>query len=844
MTAKLFWRAVSLLLCVCLLAGLLPGMRFASAAENSTTVYFLNSAKWDAVGVYAYNTAPAEALGSWPGQNAVPAPELGEYWVKMTVPALTPFSIIFFNKAADGQRAELLIPSEHQIYVAGARDDDNVAVFAAAEEAELAMNMGDESKMTTVYFYNSRGWGDLYGYVFREEQGEYLTVGSGWPGNAAERAPELGENWWKLPVPRLASEEDPFHVTFTDGMNRTEQNVTIYNPRNVYAIATGLVYASPEEAQAAAALDVYDDGCEDGPNGDIDKYDVMYDGAGAALPYMTYEAEAAATNAQVLEKAAAYRETIQSEASGRQAVKLKGTGDYVEFTLTEEANSLVLRYAMPDSEDGYGIDNTLSLYINGQEKTDLAVTSHFAWVYGSYPFSNDPSEGQAHRFFDETRLLLEETLPAGTTIRLQKDPEDTAEYYVVDFIECELAAAPILQSENSLSVTDFGAVANDGADDRAAFDAAIAAAAQQGKEVWIPAGRFDLVEEKVLNVSGITIRGAGMWHTELYGAGAAFLYQGTCKFFDFALTGVSCVRDNSGDLAGFEGNGNPASNITIRNIWMEHMKVGIWTSNCSRTAIQGCRIRNTFADGINLCSGTQDSVVENNHLRNTGDDCIAIWPWLADCSGNRISHNTVQVPTLANCIAIYGGGSNVADDNHVMDTIANGAGIVVGSEFPIAKGFTGPITVRNNLLDRCGSMQFNENYPIGAIWLWSAWTDMTSGYQVSGNVMNDCIHEALLLECNTALTGVEIRGNSIHGAKHAVYEYLGGTGEGTIRGLSAEGITGEFHVDQAPGFDLTWEEEITETTEAAETTKARSEPEDAGTGFLVWLRQLLGHWFR
>lgn len=104
--------------------------------------------------------------------------------------------------------------------------------------------------------------------------------------------------------------------------------------------------------------------------------------------------------------------------------------------------------------------------------------------------------------------------------------------------------------------------------------------------------------------------------------------------------------------------------------------------------------------------------------------------------------------------------------------------------------------------------------------------------------MNDCIHEALLLECNTALTGVEIRDNSIHGAKHAVYEYLGGTGEGTIRGLSAEGITGEFHVDQAPGFDLTWEEEITETTEA------RSEPEDAGTGFLVWLRQLLCRWFR
>ncbi len=151
-----------------------------------------------------------------------------------------------------------------------------------------------------------------------------------------------------------------------------------------------------------------------------------------------------------------------------------------------------------------------------------------------------------------------------------------------------------------------------------------------------------------------------MWHTNLVGAGVSFHYKATCKFYDFAMTGVSSVRDDSGELAGFEGTGR-ATNVTIQNIWMEHIRVGVWSANTENLVIQGCRLRNTYADGINLCSGTHNATVRNNSVRNTGDDCIAIWPWLADCSGNTITHNTIQVPTLANGVAIYGGSGNVAD---------------------------------------------------------------------------------------------------------------------------------------------------------------------------------------
>ncbi|WMT42010.1 hypothetical protein RE628_06110 [Paenibacillus sp. D2_2] len=99
---------------------------------------------------------------------------------------------------------------------------------------------------------------------------------------------------------------------------------------------------------------------------------------------------------------------------------MKKTGDYIEFPLTEAANSLVVRYSIPDSKDGKGDEQTLSLYVNGQFKQSLRLTSKYAWEYGSYPWSNDPRQGSGHRFFDEIHALIGD-VPQGAVIRLQKD---------------------------------------------------------------------------------------------------------------------------------------------------------------------------------------------------------------------------------------------------------------------------------------------------------------------------------------------------------------------------------------------------------------------------------------
>src|SRR6185436_8539793 len=60
--------------------------------------------------------------------------------------------------------------------------------------------------------------------------------------------------------------------------------------------------------------------------------------SGATLPYVELEAENASTNGTILASNRAFY-TIAAESSGRRAVTLSATGQYVEFTLPQAANS-------------------------------------------------------------------------------------------------------------------------------------------------------------------------------------------------------------------------------------------------------------------------------------------------------------------------------------------------------------------------------------------------------------------------------------------------------------------------------------------------------------------------
>ncbi|MEU6250552.1 right-handed parallel beta-helix repeat-containing protein [Glycomyces sp. NPDC047010] len=527
-------------------------------------------------------------------------------------------------------------------------------------------------------------------------------------------------------------------------------------------------------------------------------------GEGADLPYTEYEAEDAATNATVLGPDRTYR-TVPAEASGRRAVQLDATGEYVEFTLTEPTDSLVVRYSIPDSANGAGASAGLGLYADGEKLTDLDLTSAYSWVYGAYPFSNNPGDGLAHRFFDEARVRID-PLPAGTVLRLEKDAASTASSYVIDLVDTEQVAAPIGAPAGAVDITAHGAVPGDGGDDTAALRAAISAAGSNGT-VWIPQGRFQISER--VQVNGTDVRGAGPWHSVLEGVngrGGIEPTGGQVRLSDFMFDGDVRYRDPDDQITtdtAIEGVFGPGS--TVSNVWIEHAKVGLWIHNgTDGLTVTGVRVRNTFADGIHLNGGTRNTVVEQSHIRGTGDDALAMWSNGTAVANSAFRDNTVQTPNLANGIAIYGGEGNSATGNRVADTVTASAGIAVSTRFsPVP--FSGETLVEGNTLVRAGGLEPNWDSRFGALWIYADTSDITAPVTVRNLVIEDSTYAGVLMSWqrtiqNTTFEDVIIDGAGTYGIEiqatgSANFSYTEVTGAAS-GGLNA---SSGFNVIRGPG---------------------------------------------
>jgi hypothetical protein len=488
---------------------------------------------------------------------------------------------------------------------------------------------------------------------------------------------------------------------------------------------------------------------------------------GAKLPFIQYEAENAATNGSILGPTRKFRE-IPNEASNKMAVNLDSTGDYVEFTLKEKTNSLVIRYCIPDSNDGKGLTYPLSLYVNGTYKRDIILTSEYAWVYGRYPWSNNPELKEPRYFFDEVSILLPE-IPAGSKLKLQRDSKEKIDFCIIDLIDTEVVGTPLTMPENFLSITDFGAVPNDGKDDSDAFNACLKAAIEQKKGVWMPAGVFNFSSGE-RHIGNVIIKGAGMWHTVMKVEGNTFWGNGNSfEMHDFAIYGNTKFRIDTIFEDGFRGGAGRGS--LIENIWFNHLKVGVWSEkNTDGLIIRNCRFRNLMADGINFCLGTKNSIVENCHFRGTGDDAIAMWSAayngnLLPSENNTARFNTIQCPWFANGIAVYGGRNHTVEDNVIYDTIVNGAGINISSDFsPIP--FGGFITVQRNTLIRCGSYVDKYKSPTkGAICIYTPGRhDLEADLTVKDVEIYDATYDAITFEGTNRVLNAKFENIFINGA--------------------------------------------------------------------------------
>ncbi|MGW0718801.1 CARDB domain-containing protein [Streptomyces sp. NPDC002778] len=493
-------------------------------------------------------------------------------------------------------------------------------------------------------------------------------------------------------------------------------------------------------------------------------------GRGAAVPYTEYEAEDGTYDGTLLtaDKLRTFGHTnFATESSGRRSVRLDATGDHVEFTSTSAANSIVVRNSIPDSATGGGREATLSLYADGRFVRKLTLSSKHSWLYGSTDdpegLTNTPG-GDARRLFDESNALLTETYPAGTKFRLQRDAGDSAAFYIIDLIDLEQVAAPAAKPAACTSITEYGAVPNDGIDDADAIQRAVTAD-QKGEIdcVWIPAGQWRQ-EKKILTddpqnrgqynqvgIRDVTVRGAGMWHSQLYAltpphqaGGINHPHEGNfgfdidhnTKISDIAIFGSGTIRGGDGGAEGGVAlNGRFGKDTKITNVWIEHANVGAWVgrdySNIPElwgpgdgVEFSGVRIRNTYADGVNFANGTRNSTVYNSSFRNTGDDALAVWAskYVKDTAvdighDNHFRNNTIQLPWRANGIAVYGGYGNTIENNLVSDTM-NYPGIMLATDHdPLP--FSGQTLIANNGLYRTGGAFWNEDQEFGAITLFA-----------------------------------------------------------------------------------------------------------------------------
>jgi len=508
-------------------------------------------------------------------------------------------------------------------------------------------------------------------------------------------------------------------------------------------------------------------------------------GTGASVPFTEYAAVNAATNGSVIGPSFA-QGTLPSEAVGREAVQLTAQGQYVTFTLTSAANAFDLHYALPQGDSG-----TLSVYVNGTELSQqLSLTSTYSYITTSDITGSDP-----HKFYDDARMMLGQTVAAGGTVSFEVNSGNTALPYTINVADFFNVAAAASQPANSVSVTSYGADATGKNNSTSAFNSAIAAASSAGEPVWIPSGTYLI--SSPLTVTSATIEGAGDWYSvidtnELINNTSAD--SGAINLSNFAIMGSTVGRHD--DSSANAINGSLGSGWTVNSLWIQDTNVGFWlqygNSNCT---VENSIVMSTDADGLNFNGNATNCTVKNNFLRNTGDDGLAIWSYPAEDSGITFSNNTVVQSTLANGIADYGGANNTISNNVIADTNTLGSGLAISNEQFLSPGFTplsGTITVSGNYLIRTGAYNPNWGHPMSAV-QFDAYDYAFSGVTInySGGAILDSPYSAFEFVSGdgdgNSISGVNISNVSVQNLGTVVMQ-AETSGSASVSGVTASGV--------------------------------------------------------
>ena len=424
-------------------------------------------------------------------------------------------------------------------------------------------------------------------------------------------------------------------------------------------------------------------------------------------PYKRYEAEPSLVNDyQGLFLPRTFdQHTIQSEASNQQALNLVNVSDFVQWTNSEAADGMTIRFSIPDGVNGGGTIGKLNLYVNDEFVQEIELNSFWAWQYflqtlnPSYP-DNTPASNKFPRMrFDEKRIKLANKIPEGAIFKLEK-ADAGAGAYTIDFVELEPIPEKVEAPEGAVIYEGDGS-------DLATF---IANVNNQGKTIYIPEGYYEVPVRIFIHGNGTKLIGAGMWYSQLHFTASpedttpnltyplpsnpnSFNARGfesgasDVEVSGFYITTVNERRyatfHNNSRQVGKGFNGSFGTNSKISDVWVTHFECGMWIEGANGLRVLHSRFRSNYADGINLSRGCRNSIVEHCSFRNNGDDDMASW----SRDNQATVNNTYRYNTSENCwraaaIGFFGGKENKAHNIVIIDPIE--AGIRVNNDFDAA----------------------------------------------------------------------------------------------------------------------------------------------------------------
>ncbi len=424
-------------------------------------------------------------------------------------------------------------------------------------------------------------------------------------------------------------------------------------------------------------------------------------------PYTRYEADdAILSNATVLPRSFKQAD-LQSEASDQVCVDMTKEGASVEWNVKTEGDGLVIRYSVPDGEEG-----ELEAYADGKLAGTMKLTSYWSWEYlwkDGNPNNGGVRNQNPKMRFDEVRLKLPSKVSAGGKLKLVRKSGNIH----LDFAELELVPQPVQAVEGDVVYKGDGSDLKD------------FIISNGGKTIYLPEGVYNVSSELKFSKDNTTLKGAGSWYTQIHFTSEKQWDGGLMgNARDISYSGLYLTTVRNSRSKSYKGiNGVYTSGSTITDVWAEHFECGAWIANyipgkvkfADGFVLSHCRFRNNYADGINLCKGTINSVVEHTSFRNNGDDDMAIWS--ADgmeCQNNVYRYNTSENCWRASGCAIYGGLNNKAHHLLIKDNLE--VGLRVNNAFPGAPfNASGMHEFSDITIIACGTFNDLFNNPVGAI---------------------------------------------------------------------------------------------------------------------------------